>query len=214
MSTYSKMTHWLQQSQSNIDHFWKKDTALVKTLRQYHFASNILERCIQWKFQKSQILHRMLDVIALHMEDAKRCLDFCNSTPIDQGFRHHDPNLHCLKAVTVREVTHLTMILVLDEDHTHYSDAFGNIFEGDTLCKKHFPNGPNGIKTRRGGATHAIVCHFCPYACSNDNYAYWHLSALHLNIQWGCRICFDFVNGYLSKIREHVQSHQKKSSKE
>ena len=26
----SEMTHWLQQSQSNIDHFWKKDTALVK----------------------------------------------------------------------------------------------------------------------------------------------------------------------------------------
>ena len=24
-STYSDMTHWLQQSQSNIDHFWKKD---------------------------------------------------------------------------------------------------------------------------------------------------------------------------------------------
>ena len=29
-STYSEMTHWLQQSQSNIDHFWKKDMALVK----------------------------------------------------------------------------------------------------------------------------------------------------------------------------------------
>ena len=42
-STYSDMTHWLQQSQSNIDHFWKKDTALVKSLRQYHFTSNILE---------------------------------------------------------------------------------------------------------------------------------------------------------------------------
>ena len=34
---------------------------------------------------------------------------------------------------------HLTMILMLDEDHTHYSDAFGNIFEGDALHKKHFP---------------------------------------------------------------------------
>ena len=42
-STYSEMTHWLQQSQSNIDHFWKKDMALVKALRQYHIASNILE---------------------------------------------------------------------------------------------------------------------------------------------------------------------------
>ena len=42
-STYSNMTHWLQQSQSNIDHFWKKDMALVKALRQYHFASNVLE---------------------------------------------------------------------------------------------------------------------------------------------------------------------------
>ena len=181
--------------------------ALVKTLRQYHFASNILEGRTQWKFQKSRILHHMLDVIALHMEDTKRCLDFCNSMPIDQGFRHHDPNLHHLKAVTVREVMHLTMILVLDEDHTHYSDAFGDIFEGDALHKKHFPDGPNGIQTKRGGATYAIVCHFCPYACSNDDYTYRHLSALHLNIQWGCGICFNFVNGYLSKIREHVQSH-------
>ena len=42
-STYSKMTHWLQESQSNSNHFWKKDMALVKALRQYHFASNILE---------------------------------------------------------------------------------------------------------------------------------------------------------------------------
>ena len=109
---------------------------------------------------------------------------------------------------------HLTMIPMLDEDHTHYSDVFGNIFEGDTLHKKHFPNGPNGIKTRRGGAAHAIVCCFCPYTCSNDDYAYWHLLTLYLNIKWGCGICFDFVNGYLSKIREHVQSHQKKSSKE
>ena len=42
-STYSDMIHWLQQSQSNIDHFWKKDMALVKALRQYHFTSNVLE---------------------------------------------------------------------------------------------------------------------------------------------------------------------------
>ena len=113
-STYSKMTHCCQQSQSNINHFWKKDMALVKALRQYHFASNVLEGCTQWKFQKSQILHRMLDVIAVHMEDMKRCLDFCDSMPIDQNFRHCDPNLCCLKAVTVKEVTHLTMILILD----------------------------------------------------------------------------------------------------
>ena len=86
-STYSKMTHWLQQSQSNIDHFWKKDTALVKALRQYHVASNVLEGCTQWKFQNSWILHQVLDVIAVNMESTKRCLDFCNLTPVDQGFR-------------------------------------------------------------------------------------------------------------------------------
>ena len=34
-STYSRTTCWLQQSQNNIDHFWKKDMALVKALRQY-----------------------------------------------------------------------------------------------------------------------------------------------------------------------------------
>ena len=132
-STYSKMTCWLQQSKGNIDYFWKEDTALVKALRQYHFASNILEGCTQWKFQKSQILHHMLDVIALHMEDLKRCLDFCDSMTIDQTFRCCDPNLHHLKVVTVKKVTHLTMILMLDEDYTHYIDAFRNIFEEDTL---------------------------------------------------------------------------------
>ena len=34
-TTYSETTRWLQQNQKNIDHFWKKDTALVKALRQY-----------------------------------------------------------------------------------------------------------------------------------------------------------------------------------
>ena len=114
----------------------------------------------------------------------------------------------------VKEVTHLTMILVLDEDHTHYSNAFRNIFEEDTLHKKHFPDGLQGIKMSKGGAAHAIVCCFCPYTCSNDDYTYHHLMATHLNLQWGCGICFEFMNGYLSKIREHVQSHQKKSSRE
>ena len=213
-STYSEMTHWLQQSQSNIDHFWKKDTTLVKALRQYHLTSNILEGQTQWKFQKSWILHWVLDVIAVNMESMKRCLDFCNSMPMDQGFRRRDLNLHWLKAVAIKEVTHLTMILILDKDHTHYSDAFRNIFEEGALCKKHFPNGLSGIKMRKGGATWAIVCHFCPHACSNDDYAYCHLAAIHLNIQWGCGMCFGYISGYLLKIREHVQSHHKKSSRE
>ena len=106
------------------------------------------------------------------------------------------------------------MIFMLDKDHTHYNDTFGNIFEGGALCKKCFPNGSDGIQMRKGGATHAVVCCFCPHACSNDDYTYHHLLAIHLNIQWGCGICFGFVNGYLSKIREHIQSHQKKSSRE
>ena len=84
---YSETTHWLQQSQKNVDHFWKKDTALVKALRQYHFASGALEGRIQWKFQKSRILHKVLDVIALNMESTGRCLDFHDSMPVDQEFR-------------------------------------------------------------------------------------------------------------------------------
>ena len=87
-STYSATTRWLQQSQKNIDHFWKKDTALVKALRQYHFTSNVLEGRTQWRFQKSRILHKVLDVIALNMESMRRCLDFCDSMPMDQEFRH------------------------------------------------------------------------------------------------------------------------------
>ena len=68
-----------------------------------------------------------------------------------------------------------------------------------------------GIKTREGGAAQAIVCHFCPHTCSNNDYAYCHLAAIHLNIQWGCGTCFGYISGYLSKIREHIQSHHKKS---
>ena len=114
----------------------------------------------------------------------------------------------------VKEVEHLTMVLVLDEDHTHYSEAFGNIFESGALCKKWFPKGSDGIKTKKGGPAQAIVCHFCPHTCSNDDYAYYHLAAIHLNIQWGCGTCHGYVSGYLLKIREHVQSHLKKSSRE
>ena len=106
------------------------------------------------------------------------------------------------------------MIIVLDEDHIHYSDAFGNIFKEDTLWKKQFLHGLDRVTTSRGGAAHAIVCHFCPYACSNDDYAYCHLAATHLNLQWGYGVCFEFVNGYVSKICEHIQTHMKKSSKE
>ena len=135
-TTYSETTRWLQQSQKNVDHFWKKDTALVKALRQYHLASGALEGRTQWKFQKSRILHKVLDVIALNMESTERCLDFRDLTPVDQEFQCRDTNLRHLKAIAVKEVEHLTMVLVLDEDHTHYSDAFGNIFESGALSKK------------------------------------------------------------------------------
>ena len=149
-TTYSKTTHWLQQSQKKIDYFWKKGTALVKALRQYHFASNVLEGRTQWRFQKSWILHKVLDVIALNMESTGRCLDIRDSTPMDQEFRRRDLNLRHLKAVAVKEVEHLTMVLVLDEDHTHYSDAFGNIFESGALSKKWFPRGVRRYKDKEG----------------------------------------------------------------
>ena len=110
--------------------------ALVKALRQYHFTSNVLEGWTQWKFQKSCILHKVLDVIAVHMEDTKRCLDYHGMTPVDQSFRCYDSNLHHLKTVALVEVQHLMMVIMLDEDHMHYSNAFGNIFEENTLHKK------------------------------------------------------------------------------
>ena len=188
--------------------------ALVKALRQYHFTSNMLEGQTQWKFQKSRILHKVLDMIAINLENTGRCLNFRDSTPMDQEFWHQDSNLRHLKAIAVKEVEHLTMVLVLDEDHTHYSDAFGNIFESGTLLKKWFPEGSDGIQMKKGGPARAIVCHFCLYAYSNDDYTYRHLAAIHLNLQWGCRTCYRYVSGYLSKRREHVQSHQKRSSRE
>ena len=184
-------------------------------------SSKAVSLCFQYvrgldpvEVPKSQILHKVLDVIALNMESTGRCLDFHDLMPMDQEFRCQDPNLRCLKAIVVKEVEHLTMVLVLDEDHTHYSNAFGNIFKSGALSKKQFPKGSDGIKTKRGGPAQAIMCHFCLHACSNDDYAYHHLAAIHLNIQWGCRTCHGYVSGYLSKIREHVQSHLKKSSRE
>ena len=99
----------------------------------------------------------------------------------------------------VKEVAHLTMVLVLDEDHMHYSDTFGNIFESGALCKKQFPKGSDGIKTKKGGPAQAIMCHFCLHTCLNDDYAYRHLAAIHLNIQWGCGTCYGYVSGYLLK---------------
>ena len=78
--------------------------ALVKALRQYHFTSNVLEGQTQWRFQKSCILHKVLDVIALNMESMGRCLDFHDLTPVDQEFWHQDPNLQHLKAIGVKEV--------------------------------------------------------------------------------------------------------------
>ena len=186
----------------------------MKALRQYHLASGVLEGRTQWKFQKSRILHKVLDVIALNMESTERCLDFRDSTPMDQEFRCRDTNLRRLKAIVVKEVEHLTMVLVLDEDHTHYSNAFGNIFESGALPQEEVSRGVGQHQDEEGGPARAIVCHFCPHACSNDDYAYRHLAAIHLNIQWGCGACYGYVSGYLSKIREHVQSHQKRSSKE
>ena len=53
--------------------------------------------------------------------------------------------------MAIKEVTHLTMILVLDEDHTHYSDAFGNIFEGGALCKGISPAGRVALKQEKAG---------------------------------------------------------------
>ena len=40
----------------------------------------------------------------------------------------------------------------------HYSDAFGNIFKEDTLCKKQFLDGPDGVTMSKGGVAHTIVC--------------------------------------------------------
>ena len=74
--------------------------------------------------------------------------------------------------------------------------------------------GVGQYKDKKGWATWAIICHFCLHACSNDDYAYRHLVAIHLNIQWGCRTCYGYVSRYLSKVREHVQLHHKKSSRE
>ena len=64
-----------------------------------------LEGHTQWKFQKSHILHWVLDVIAVHMEDTKRCLDYHGTTPVDQTFRCCDSNLHHLKTVALASPT-------------------------------------------------------------------------------------------------------------
>ena len=199
-STYSETTCWLQQSQKNIDHFWKKDTALVKALRQYHFTSNVLEGQTQWKFQKTWILHKVLDVIAMNMESMGRCLDFHDSTPMDQEFQHRDPNLRCLKAIVVKEVAHLTMVLVLDGDYTHYSNAFGNIFESGALCKKWFPKGSALLRQRKVGPLEPLCATFVhmPVQMMIMPIITWQLSILTFN--GGAEHVMDVLVGIYQKL--------------
>ena len=80
---------------------------------------------------------------------------------MDQDFRHNSMDLCHLKMFARKEAPHLTMVLVLDEDHMHYSDTFRNILEEETLHKK-FPSGLNGVMMNKGTVANAIVCHFCP----------------------------------------------------
>ena len=44
------------------------------------------------------------------------------------------------------------MVLVLDEDHTHYSDTFRNIFESGALSKKKFLRGVGRYQDEEGWA--------------------------------------------------------------
>ena len=75
------------------------------------------------------------------MESTGRCLDFRDSTPMDQEFRRRDPNLRYLKAVAVKEVEHLTMVIVMDKDHTHYSVASGIFLKVVPCPRSGFPRG-------------------------------------------------------------------------
>ena len=44
------------------------------------------------------------------------------------------------------------MLLVLDEDHTHYSDAFGNIFESGALIQEEVSRGVRRYQDKEGWA--------------------------------------------------------------
>ena len=106
-------------------------------------------------------------MIALHMP-MEWCLDYCSTGPRDQMFHRNSHNLKKPKVAAVAKV--------------------GNMFKGDSLTKRKFPS----IITTQGKEASIIVCAFCLFACLIDAYDYKHLAALHLNILWGCGICFNF----------------------
>ena len=82
----------------------------------------------------------------------------------------------------VKEVAHLTMVLVLDEDHTHYSNAFGNLFESGALCKKWFPEGSDGIKTKKGPPEPSCATFVCmPVRMMITPIVTWQLSIITFN---------------------------------
>ena len=53
--------------------------------------------------------------------------------------------------MAVKEVTHLTMILILDKDHMHYSNAFRNILKGELCVRSISLTGQVALKQEKVG---------------------------------------------------------------
>ena len=103
-----------------------------------------------------------------------------------------------------------TCTRLLDDGHRAYQEAhelLGGLqkhLQGQCTHQEEFPE---AVKTVRGNEMWAIICLFCPFAASNDGYAYKHLAASHLNILWGCGECYNYANNNLSSFHQHMDRH-------
>ena len=86
------------------------------------------------------------------------CLDYCTNALKDQLLKRKDANLKKLKKAAKHICDHLTMVIILDDDHPDYQGTFGGIFEADTLTKRKFTL----IKTSHGKGHQPLCVHFAP----------------------------------------------------
>ena len=74
---------------------------------------------MQWEFDKTRILHKFLDCIAVNMPKG-RCLNYRSNPKLNQDFWQRNKNLRKLKVMVSKVGDYLMMVIVLDKAHMNY----------------------------------------------------------------------------------------------